>query len=167
MKLLPKGASILDGIINICVFLAGAVFIYLMLSVFTEAVILRYFLGITTDWIREMATYTLVFITFLGTAWVLRNEGHVRMDLLVDRLKPKRQAMLNMITTALSAIACFIVTWYGMRIWWDDFQSGYYVPTPLETPYWYLIFVIPLGCLLLSIQLVRRFVGFLRIWRAS
>ena len=38
MKLLPKGTNILDGVINLFAFLAGVLFIYLMLSVFVEAV---------------------------------------------------------------------------------------------------------------------------------
>ncbi len=167
MKLLPKGASILDATINLLAFLAGVIFVYLMLSVFVEAVILRYFLGITTDWIREVATYTLLFITFLGTTWVLRREGHVKMDLLLERLKPKPQAMINIITSVVAAIACLVVTWYGVKVTWRDIQTGYYVATVLEPYSWYLVLIIPIGSFLLFIQFLRRISGFLRSWRAS
>lgn len=167
MKLLPKGTNILDAVINLFIFLAGILFIYLMLSVFIEAVILRYFLGITTDWIREVAQYTLLFMTFLGTAWVLRNEGHVKMDLLLERLKPKPQALMNIITSVVAAIACLVVAWYGVRVTWDDIQTGYYMASALQPSSWFLMLIIPIGSFLLFIQFLRRISGFLRSWRAS
>ena len=166
MRLLPKGTNIFDAIIDLFAFLAGAIFIYLMLSVTVEAVVLRYFFGTTTDWIREVAGYTLVFITFMGAPWVLKTEGHVKMDLLLERLKPRPQAVLNIITSVVAAIACLVITWYGLMVTWDDFQTGYFVVSALEPSYWYLIAIIPIGTFLLFIQLLRRISGFLRI-RAS
>ncbi|GAH24314.1 unnamed protein product, partial [marine sediment metagenome] len=56
-------------------------------------------------WVLEISEVSLLFITFMGAAWLLRREGHVSLDLLVPRLKPKTQTIINVTTSIVGAIA--------------------------------------------------------------
>ena len=110
----------------------------------------------------EIWEYGLLYIPFLGAAWLLRIEGHVKMEMVIDRLNPKRQSVLNTITSIIGVIIFLVMTWYGAKSTWFLFQSGHYMPTDLKPPTFLIILIIPAGSLLLFIQSLRRTHGFLR-----
>jgi len=166
MKQLNKVAAIFDRTNNILFHLAGILIIFVMLAVGAE-VTMRSLLGHGTIWVQEVSNYSLLFITFLSATWVLKIEKHVKIDLLLNRLNPRAQALLNMITSILCVIVCAVLTWYGTRVTWDYFRSGYYFSTPLETPQFVILGIIPIGSFLLVIQFLRRTYGYLKRWRTS
>ncbi len=165
MKLLTKVTAIFDRTIGSLAALASFLILFIAVSVST-AVVMRYFLGRPIFWVIEISGYSLLYITFLTAAWLLKNEGHVKMDLLLNRLRPGAQSILNMITSAVSAIALLIVVRYSARATWEYYINDYYVPGLLEPPQWAILIIIPIGSLLLSIQFLRRTYGYLTNWRA-
>ncbi|MBA7707404.1 hypothetical protein ES703_116276 [subsurface metagenome] len=166
MKLVRKLTINFDRTINAMTFLAGILLIFMMLSV-SVAVASRYFLGCPIGWVLESSQYILLYITFLVAAWVLRGEGHVKMDIILNRLNPRAQSLINTITSAISVIVCFILTWFGVKVTWHFYQVGYFTTTLLELPKFIFIAVIAAGSFLLFIQFVRRTYGYLRSWRIS
>ena len=116
-------------------------------------------------WVVETAEYSLLYMTFLGTAWVLKREGHVKMDLVLNRLKPGIQAILNIITSISGAVITLVVAWYGIQTTWDNFVDGSYELTPMEFPTALIMVIVPIGSFMLFIQFVRRAHGYFRSWR--
>ena len=165
-KFITRGIRIFDGIINSFATLAAILILFLVASILYE-VVMRYFIGRVVLWTFEVTQYCLLFITFLATAWLLKEEGHVRMDLLLGRLKLKNQAMLNTVTSCLGALMFLTVTWYSARVVWQTSQTGYYLPTVLEILAAPILVIIPIGSFLLSIQFLRRAFGFLSSWKAT
>jgi len=163
-KLISKASRIFDHILNAVVVIAGIILIYMMLSVCVD-VVMRYFFNMPTIWVVEIAAYCLLFITFLVAAWVLKREGHVKIELLLDRMRPGGQNLLNGITSIIAAIIFLLITWYGAKITWNLYQTNFIVNTVLMPPKFVIMFIIPLGTFLFSIQLVRRACNFLANWR--
>ncbi len=161
MKLLMKAGVIFDRTIDILALLAAILLILIMLAV-NGQVVSRYFLGRMSGEVFEITTYSLLFITFLASAWLLREEGHIKMDLILNQLNPNHQALLNVITSILGVIICLAFTWYGVQVAWDQFQGGYYIVSELEPPRWPIVAIIPVGSFLLLVQFLRRMHGFLR-----
>ena len=159
-------AAIFDRTNDVLVILAGAVLIFVVACV-TVDVVLRYFFNAPIIWSVVVNENNLLYITFLATAWVLRREGHVRVELLLNRLNPKAENLLGIITSIIGVIICLVVTWYGSLVTWKDFQSGYYIPTHVAIPEVYCLFIVPVGMFLLSIQFSRRTYGFFMKWRES
>lgn len=166
MKLVGRLAAIFNRTNDVLVILAGAVLIFAVASV-TIDVILRYFFNAPIIWSVVVNENNLLYITFLATAWVLRREGHVRVELVVNRLNPKAENLLGMITSIIGVIICLVVTWYSSLVTWQDFQKGYYIPTHVAIPEASVLFIIPIGMFLLSIQFGRRTHGFFMKWRES
>jgi TRAP-type C4-dicarboxylate transport system permease small subunit len=100
-------------------------------------------------------------------AWVLKIEGHVKIDLVVNRLKPRNQCLVNTITSILGAITCLVLVWYGTKLSWEFFERGTITNTILELPSAPLFAIIPIGSFLLFIQFLRRSYGYLKSWKAS
>ena len=95
-------------------------------------------------------------MTFLGTAWLLANDGHVEMDIVINALRPRTQRSLRVATSVLSAVVCLVLTWSGTEVSLDYLQRDLHRPTPMAPPYFPLFAVIPVGFFLLSIQFLRR-----------
>jgi len=156
--------ALFDRILNLLAFLAAALIAFMMLSVCFE-VIMRYFFNRPTSWVLETAEILLLYIAFLPAAWLLREEGHVRMDLVLVRLKPRHQAWVNMITSILAALVFSVIIWYGTQVTWDHFQTGEFEPTLLKIPNAYFSVVIPVCSFFFFIQLLRRIRSYMRSWR--
>ena len=146
-------------------FLAAIFLTFITLSVSAE-IVMRYFLNRSLKWVVEVSEYSLVWVTFLSTAWVLRREAHIKMDLVLNRLKPETQALLNAITSVVGAIICLLLVWYGTGVTWDHFLRGAAKHGMMEVPAAPILGIVPIGSFLLFIQFLRRSYGYLRNWRA-
>ncbi len=155
MKLLKRVASIFDQSNNVLAFFAAILIIVMMLVVVYE-IFTRYFLNSPTIWTLEITKYILLWITFLSAAWLLREEGHVKMDILLNQLNPRAQTILNIITSSICTIIFFIITWYAVKVTWELFQTGYLMPGLWSPPKWPILAIIPVGSFLLFVQFMRR-----------
>ena len=160
-KRLTKAAGAFDRVLDIAAILAAALIVFQMLSVSIQ-VIVRYFVGLSPTWVIDVSAIMLLYMTFLAAAWVLRIDGHVRMDLVVSLLKPKHQSFLNAFTSIVGTLICATVFWYSSKCTWLNYQSGYLTATFLETPKWIILGIIPVGSFLLIIQFLRRTHGYLK-----
>ena len=166
MKLLARVAAFFDRLISLLARLSILMIAVAWVSVLIE-IVMRYFLNKPQAWVVEFTEFSLIFITFLAAAWVLKREGHVKMDLVINRLNPRNQALLNGITSVFGAALCLAVIWWTAGTAWDYTQRGIVHIEMLQLPKGPLLFVIPVGFFLLFIQFVRRSSGYLRKGRAS
>ena len=134
---------------------AAAVLVFTTLSVDFE-VIMRYGFTRPTSWVVAFSEYALLYILFLGTAWVLSEDGHVKVDILLRLLSPRNQRVLNIFTAIAGAVACAIFFWYGASQTWGVFQAGDVLWRSIIIPKWPIWMIMPFGGLLLTIQFIRR-----------
>ena len=80
----------------------------------TVEVIARYFFHTGILFASEVTEQMMLWMTFLATTWVLRKEGHVIVDLIPTRIKPRRRAMLYAVLSMIGILVCFAYTWYGV-----------------------------------------------------
>jgi len=163
LKLKTVVTAIFDRFIGLLAFVAGILAIFLMLGVSTE-VFARYLLNMPITGVIEVSEIILLWIVFLGAAWVLKIEGHVSMDLIVSRLSTRGQAILNVITSLIGAAIAGTLFWYGTRVTWALFQSGTPEQGILAAPIALVVLIIPVGSLPLCIQFLRRAYGY---WRGT
>ena len=135
---------------------AGMVLLFLMMLSVCWEVFSRYYLGRGTAWVIEFSEYSILFMTFLGTAWLLSKDGHVEMDIVVNALQPRTQRTLKAATSILCALVCLVLTWSGAEVSLDYLQRGLHRPTLMAPPYFPLFAIIPTGFFLLFIQFLRR-----------
>ncbi len=155
MNLLNKIANAFDRIIGILASLGACLIAFTIFSV-TFEVVMRYFLNRPSIWVVELNAYSLLFITFLGTTWLLNKEGHVKVDLLLNHLKPGIQALLNVVSSILGAFVSLVIALGSTVATWEAFQIGYKAATELAAPKWILLSIIPICSFLLFLQFLRR-----------
>lgn len=156
----------MDGI-SWGLFLIACVGLAFIMSSVTIGVVMRYFLNRPLNWVVEVVSYSLVFLTFLSAAWLVRKNKHVTIDLIFDRLNPRVQALLNITIYSLIAIVWLVIAWYSAQSTWQFFQSWERIDmTLLEPPRAPLMVVVPLGTFLLFIECLRRVRSSISGWRA-
>ncbi len=164
MRILIKIGSVFDHALNLLAILASVLLVFMMLSISTE-IVMRYFLNRPIVGIIKITEICLLFVAFLGTAWLLRREGHVKMDIIVNRLQPRTQAFFGIFSSLLGAIVCWVLVWYGVEVTVDHFLRGTYQATTLEIPNAPILAIIPLGSLMFFVQCLRRAYGYFMHWR--
>lgn len=155
-----KFINIFNKITDYMVIFAGILLIFSMISISAE-VISRYLFNYPFGWVTEICEYSLVYITFLVASWVLKQEKHIKMDLVFNRLNPRLQLLLNIWTSIISAIVCLILFLFGLRVTWELLITRYFTPTILEIPKFIIIAIIFIGSFTLFIQFLIRCFNFI------
>lgn len=164
MKLGTVLGKLLDRINTLMIIIAAFLLIALTLIVGAD-ITLRYGFSRPLGWVKETSEYILVFLGFLVAAWILKDDGHVKMDLVLSRLGPRGQAMMSIVTSAISTLVVLIVSWYSLKVTVDFYRTKLLTPSVLELPKW--IFILPMfvGSLLLGAQFLRKTFILIGKWR--
>ena len=140
--------------------------VLMILNVFYD-VIMRYFFKSGSIAMQEMEWHLFSVIILLGVAYTLKEDGHVRVDLIYDRLTDKKKAMINMVgviafifpialLVGISSIDNAYAAYLSME------QSG--DPGGLQYR-WIVKALIPLSFLLLIITSIGYFIRNLNIYK--
>ena len=121
-------------------YLAGILLFFMFLTTFFQ-VLSRTF-QISAVWSEELARLTYVWMVFLGAAVLIRDNGLIRVTVLVDRVGKRAARALRIVTDLLVVPFLIIITWgawINTRLNWNTFA-----PTVdwLRMGYVYLVIVI-------------------------
>jgi C4-dicarboxylate transporter, DctQ subunit len=156
---------LLDRVNTLMIVIAGVLLVALTLIVGAD-ITLRYGFSRPLGWVKETSEYILVFLGFLVAAWILKDEGHVKMDLVLNWLSPRAQTMMNIVTSAVSTLVVLVISWYSLKVTLDFYRTKLLTPSVLELPKWIFILPIFVGSLLLAAQFIRRTHALIGKWRS-
>jgi C4-dicarboxylate transporter, DctQ subunit len=164
MKFLARLGRLFDYLNSVMVVISAIMLIGLTFIVGAD-ITLRYLFNKPLGWVKEVSEYTLVGLGFLVAAWILKDDAHVKMDLVLNKVGSRAQTMMNIITSGISTIVVLITTWFTLRVIVDFYRTKLVAPTVLEPPKWILLTPIFVGCFLLAVQFIRRTYGFIGKWK--
>ncbi|MEX2198370.1 MAG: TRAP transporter small permease [Burkholderiales bacterium] len=90
----------------------------------------------TLPWSLEATEYMLYAVTFLGAPWVLRERGHIAIELVVERLPPRGRAAAAVLAELAGAGICALLFFYACRVVWQSYASGIMVQKSFAFPEW-------------------------------
>ena len=132
----------------------GVIAVFVSVLIIVYEVFARYVFHWATVWEIEASIFCIIFTTFVGSAFALKNEAHIRMDILTERLKPSVRQRLSLVTSILALAFCILATIKGCQMWWEAYVNGWrseslWAP-PLFIPYAFL----PIGFAAICLQYV-------------
>lgn len=148
---------------NTFAYLAIALLVAVTLAVCTE-VVMRYAFNSPIYFVVELSEYALLYITFFGTAWALRENGHVRIEIFLSALTARWRHRLGMASSVFGIVVSLVLLIFGAGRTLDAFERGLYRATLVEFPLWIVLLCIPIGGLLLLGRFSHRLVAH---WRAD
>ncbi|MGI9462550.1 MAG: TRAP transporter small permease, partial [Aestuariivirgaceae bacterium] len=90
----------------------------------TYDVITRFFFDFASPWAFDLSEYALVWITFLGAPWVLLQDRHVRIEILVERLPAAAQRILGILVSLVAIAICSVLAWRTGIAAYEYFDRG-------------------------------------------
>lgn len=93
-----KGIDCFTGI------LTGLMVLFVFLNV-----VLRTFFNSGLTWSEELARYLFVYVTYIGAISAMRSNGHLGVDTLLSRVKPRAQMAMYMLSQFTIMIIMFVL----------------------------------------------------------
>jgi len=128
-------------------FMAGASLLLLLSLIFGQ-VLARNFFGTGIPHADILSRYMVLYVAFFGAVLAVEGNKHIRIDVVAACMKPERIRLLQPPLYLISSALCGVMTWAGIRFWYDDWQ---YVA---DHERWasILALIIPFGFFLLSLH---------------
>lgn len=140
---------------------ASASLVLAMSGWITYDVLTRSLFGFASPWAFDLSEYALVWITFLGAPWVLLQDRHVRIEIVIDCLSPKTQRRLGIIVSLVAIAACLVLAWKTGLAAWQYYDDNIQMPRIWRIPRIWPYVIIPVGSLSLSLAFLVRLYWYL------
>lgn len=113
------------------------------------------------DWIEQV----MPLIAFTGVAYTQRDGGHIRMDILIGKLRGRALWGAEMITTTAMLILILLLIWgsYSHFLRSFDFNAPYWSrdsSIDISIPLWPAKLLVPVAFSVLALRLVLQLWGF-------
>ena len=149
-----KVVSTLDRVICQVGVVAGVLLVGISVAV-TYDVIMRYFLRAPTLWSVEVTGYMLLIAVFLSFAYTESVGGHVKVDIVFERLPPRIQVWVKLATSVLAFLFAIVFTWQTAQLAIKSFILAERSPSLLSVLLWPIYTFMPLGCVLFILECLR------------
>lgn len=166
MEFLQKAGRGFDRTVNVMLLISGVIVLFDTVAVIQDVIIRKSF-DFTWAPLYEILTYSLVWMTFLGTTAIYRDDGHVKLDSFLQMLPKRTQNLIHFITSCAVAILCIFLLFLTARLTVRDYQNHFILSTILNPPKWPIEIIIPLNFVLLFIQAVRHSVRYFKTYRST
>jgi len=96
----------------------------LMIVIAVIQIVMRNFMGAGLIWAESLLRITVLWLALLGAMVASRNDEHIAIDVLVNKLPEKFKGIMMRLTRAATALICFIVAWYSLQFVLDEYEYG-------------------------------------------
>lgn len=107
-------------------------------------------------WILEASEYAMFILAFLGAPWVLRQGGHVRVDVVLTGLPTRARAVCEAIGDAIGLAVSLVILYYASAVALASRAQGARVIKEFIFPEWWIFAFVAWTAVLLAIEFARR-----------
>lgn len=127
-------------------------------SVIFINVVSRYFFSSSLSWAEEVSRYAMVWVTFLGAAYCVKEKSNINIDLLSGVLNPKLININNIIIYFFSGLTCAFISYYSYLTTLKVYKSGQKT-LALGIPMYWVYSAIFIGFFLMSIRYFKNMIS--------
>ncbi|MFT5869824.1 MAG: C4-dicarboxylate transporter DctQ subunit [Paracoccaceae bacterium] len=139
-------------------FVAGMTLVWLMISVIVS-VVMRNFGIQPFAWLFTSAEYGLLYMTMLGAPWLVREKGHVHIELVTAALSPRVRQVVSRGVALACVLVCAVLAWKGLELLLTNIERRDYDVRAYYFPRWILTASFPLSFGMMAIEFTRFVVG--------
>lgn len=107
-------------------------------------VVARYVFDSSLTWASELTTYLFLWSTFFGAAYCFKQDAHISITLMLEKVNPKLAKMLMLLAHTITLVFLAAVAYYGYEyvLFVHELEE---VSVDLEMPMWIIYLVIPIS----------------------
>lgn len=111
----------------------------------------------------EYSSYSFVFIEYgfiytlmLGAPWLVRQRGHVYIEIITAAVRDRVRNVLSRLVAALCCFVCLVLAFYAGALALEDYVVGELdVRGSRDIPRWIVTAALPVGFGLMSVEFLR------------
>jgi TRAP-type C4-dicarboxylate transport system permease small subunit len=132
-----------------------AIALWAIVIIMGMQVVMRYLFGSSLSWSEEISRYFFIWFTFLGLSYAVRNNSHIRIDILESTF-PKLKKPMEIIGDAFFLAFCVymirpsITTLQGLYRTWQTSPA-------LEIPMFFVYLSLLVGFILTILRLLQKY----------
>lgn len=138
--------------------LAGLVLVVDILLIAAEVLVRNLGVG-GMGWVSDIVEYSLPLATLLVAPWLVSGNGHVRLDLVIERLGAQSRRRLFRLTMLVAGTVTGVLVYASTLLVLDVYRSGALVMKSLVFPEWWVMVAVPPLFLLITIECLRNALG--------
>lgn len=146
--------KIYKGFIDLMAISAGLMLVWLMVGI-VISVTIRNLGGQPSAWFFMSTEYALFYLTLLGAPWLVREQGHVYIELFTAILPKKVLNIHSRVVAFLCVVICLILAWKGYDLLQMNLDRNDYDVRAHFVPKWILTVVFPITFLAMATEFSR------------
>ena len=162
--MLNTSVKVINRITSAGGLLGGILFGLMALETF-YSVFCRYVLRDPVFWSEEITRYLLTWGTMAAMAYAMMQNRHIRTRVLLDRVSPKTQALLELFTDIIAIVLLIVFIWMSAKLAIGTFLLGKKSITLLRFPLWIPQIALPIGGIFFFLQFVEKLMNDLPVFR--
>ncbi len=151
---MPQVIKLYNGLVLALAIVAGAILPTFMLIIVYQVVWRNFGLQPSAH-LFTFTEYGLLYMTMLGAPWLVRERGHVYIEVVTASLPERLRNGLSRAVSGLCVVISLILALKGLDITIKNFASNEMDVRSLYFPRWILIGCIPLGFGLMAVEFAR------------
>jgi TRAP-type C4-dicarboxylate transport system permease small subunit len=134
------------------------IFLFLMVVVIAVQVFMRYIMHNSLPWSEEFSRYCFIWLVYLGVSYAVKQDRHMRIDVVFLALKGKMKIVLAMAGNLMFLFFAVFALIYGYEITMKLLTWGQLSPA-LKIPVGFVYLAGPVGMGLTAIRLIQNLVS--------
>ena len=136
--------------------IAGLLLVAMMLTIVID-VVLRNLGYQGSAHLFTFTEYALLLIPCLGAPWLVRERGHVFVEIVLVQLSRDARRAATQIIAIVCIVICLAIAWYGFEVTLNNFRLDDKDVRSFDAPRWALVVWIPVSFLMMAIEFIRFF----------
>lgn len=110
----------------------------------------------------DFAGFSMGASAFLGLAYTLRQDGHIRVRLVIERLPPGPRRYMEIASLVIATAMVGYFAYFSCWLLWKTVEFGEYTLGIVTIPKWIPMVAMPVGVVILFVAFVEELVSVVR-----
>ena len=99
--------------------------------------------------------YALLIVPCLGAPWLVRERGHVYVEIVLMHLNAANRRRLSIAVGLFCIAVCLTLAWYGFDVTWTNYTRRDVDVRSMDMPRWIIVIFIPLAFAMMALEFAR------------
>ena len=126
-----------------------------MMVVITVDVLLRNLGYQSSAHLFTFTEYALLIVPCLGAPWLVREKGHVYVEIGLMTLPPEARRRFTVLVGLACIAVCAVLAWYGLQVTLRNYNLRDIDVRSMDMPRWMIVQFIPLAFGMMAIEFAR------------
>lgn len=146
------------ALIDLLAIIAGAMLVWLMVAIVLTVGLRN--LGLQPSaWFFMSTEYAMFYLTLLGAPWLVREKGHVYIELFTAALPKSALNIHSRVVSLFCVVVCLVLAWKGYDLVSMNLERNDYDVRAHFVPKWILTIVFPICFFLMATEFLKFVIG--------